>query len=74
MKNISILLIVAFFVFTGFKTGNPAYLLFDQKGKKVKYEKMMEALNEADVVLLANFIIILFRIGCNWRLQKIYMR
>ncbi|NQU86313.1 MAG: ChaN family lipoprotein [Mariniphaga sp.] len=51
MKNISILLIVAFFVFTGFKTGNPAYLLFDQKGKKVKYEKMMEALNEADVVL-----------------------
>lgn len=45
-------LIVAavFFLLTAFKSDKPAYQLFDKEGKKVKYEKMLKELAEADVV------------------------
>lgn len=49
-KNL-ILIIALFFVFTGFKTDKPAYSLFDKEGKAEKYEKMLKALEDADVVL-----------------------
>ena len=44
-------LIALFFVSTGFKTDKPAYLIFDKDGKNVKYEKMMKAIDDADIVL-----------------------
>ena len=34
---------------------NPAYKLFREDGKKAKYEKMLEAASEADVVLFGEF-------------------
>ena len=51
MNKYLILLVVLFFVFTGFKTDKPAYSLFDKEGKTEKYEKMMKELEDADVVL-----------------------
>ncbi|MEE4287693.1 MAG: ChaN family lipoprotein [Mariniphaga sp.] len=51
MKKYLIILLVLFFVFTAFKTQKPAYLLFNEKGKKVKYEKMLDQLKDADIVL-----------------------
>lgn len=51
MKKYSIVLLALFFVFTGFKTQKPAYLLFSEKGKKVKYEKMLDQVKDADIVL-----------------------
>lgn len=51
MKKYSIVLLALFFVFTAFKTNKPAYLLFDEKGKTVKYEKMLKQIEEADIVL-----------------------
>lgn len=51
MKNYSIVLLVLFFGFTAFKTKKPAYLLFNEKGKKVKYEKMLGQTKVADIVL-----------------------
>ncbi|MFW6246327.1 MAG: ChaN family lipoprotein [Tangfeifania sp.] len=51
MKKFHILLLVTFFLATAFKTDKPAYLLFNQKGKKVKYEKMLKELVKADIVL-----------------------
>lgn len=39
-----------FFLLTAFKSDKPAYQLFDKEGKKVKYEKMLKELAEADVV------------------------
>jgi uncharacterized iron-regulated protein len=51
MKKYPIILLALFFVFTGFKTHKPAYLLFNEKGKKVKYEKMLGQVKDADIVL-----------------------
>jgi len=51
MKKYPIVLLVLFFVFTAFKTNKPAYLLFNEKGKKVKYEKMLDQIKDADIVL-----------------------
>lgn len=52
MKNqLSLLLVAAFVVLTSFKTGNPAYTLFDKAGKEVRYDKMVEKLKDADIVL-----------------------
>jgi uncharacterized iron-regulated protein len=51
MKKYPIVLLVLFFVFTGFKTKKPAYLLFNENGKKVKYEKMLDQIKDADIVL-----------------------
>ena len=51
MNKYLILIVVLFFVFTGFKTDKPAYSLFDKEGKTAKYEKMMKALEDADIVL-----------------------
>ncbi|MBN2636235.1 MAG: ChaN family lipoprotein [Prolixibacteraceae bacterium] len=51
MNKFQILLIAVLFLFSAFKTDKPSYLLFDKKGKAVKYEKMMKELNDADIVL-----------------------
>lgn len=45
------LLLTLFFISSAFKTGKPAYQLFNQNGKPVKYDKMIKQLAEADVVL-----------------------
>lgn len=39
-----------FFLLTAFKNDKPAYQLFDSEGKKIKYEKMLKEIAEADVV------------------------
>ncbi|MEN8157217.1 MAG: ChaN family lipoprotein [Bacteroidota bacterium] len=36
--------------FLSFTSDKPAYLLYDQEGKKAKYEKMLKALEEADII------------------------
>lgn len=51
MKKYSIVFLAMFFVFTAFKTNKPAYLLFNEKGKKVKYDKMLNQAKDADIVL-----------------------
>lgn len=51
MKKFQLILLVVFFAFTAFKTDKPAYLLFSEKGKTVKYDKMMKEIREADVIL-----------------------
>jgi uncharacterized iron-regulated protein len=51
MKKTSILLAILFALTTSFKTKKPAYLLFNEKAKKVKYEKIMKQLEDADIVL-----------------------
>jgi uncharacterized iron-regulated protein len=51
MNKYLILLVVLFFVFTGFQTGKPAYSLYDKEGKPEKYDKMMKELADADIVL-----------------------
>lgn len=51
MKKFPIILLILFFVFTAFKTKRPAYLLFNEKGKTVKYEKMLDQVQDADIVL-----------------------
>jgi uncharacterized iron-regulated protein len=45
------MLLAGFFLFTAFKTDKPAYLLYDKKGKEVKYDKMLKQIEGADIVL-----------------------
>jgi len=44
-------LVVLFFIFSAFKADKPAYTLFNQSGKEVKYEKMIKEAADADIVL-----------------------
>lgn len=46
-----ILIVIAVFIgLSAFKSDKPAYRIFDENGKKVKYQKMLAAAIEADVV------------------------
>ena len=47
--KISILAFIIISIF-GFKSDKPAYGLFSKEGKKVKFEKMINALKDADIV------------------------
>ncbi len=38
-----------------FKNDRPAYILFNSKGKDIKYEKMLRELEEADIVLFGEY-------------------
>lgn len=48
-KKIYLLLLLAIFVMS-FKKDKPAYRLFNQSGKEVKYSKMLDDLKDADIV------------------------
>jgi len=50
MKYRFILLLTLLAVFTSFKSDKPAYKLFNQKGKEVKYSKLVEAASNVEVV------------------------
>ncbi|MEI9958009.1 MAG: hypothetical protein WDM90_17285 [Ferruginibacter sp.] len=55
MKKIH-LLILSFFILGCIAAQNkPAYILYNAKGKKVKYKKMMKLLVQQDVVLIGEF-------------------
>lgn len=49
MKNIIVSLLVLLSL-SSFKGDKPAYRIFDNDGKKVKYKKMLETVKDADVV------------------------
>ncbi len=49
--KIKILVLAAAFL-TSFSSDKPAYNIFSKDGKKVKYEKMIKALNKADIVFI----------------------
>ncbi len=51
MKKSYILLVILFVLTASFKTKKPAYLLFNEKARKVKYEKMVKQLEDSDIVL-----------------------
>ncbi|RLD50330.1 MAG: iron-regulated protein [Bacteroidetes bacterium] len=46
------MIIAAAVVLMSFTADKPAYQLYNQEGKKVKYEKMIKALNKADVIFI----------------------
>ncbi len=54
LKNIKMnkILILFSVILMSFTSDKPAYQIFDKNGKKVKYEKMIKALNKADVIFI----------------------
>ena len=50
MKTQKFLILLTAVTFFSFTSDKPAYRLFDQEGKKVKYEKMLKELGEADII------------------------
>src|SRR6185436_10185400 len=55
MKKIFFLLLSGLFVGTVFAQQKPAYVLYNAKGKKVPYKKMIKLLSEKDIVLFGEF-------------------
>jgi uncharacterized iron-regulated protein len=52
MKRVNYLLLLVIFISaTALKSDKPAYSIFNEKGKEVKYKKMVEATMEADIVM-----------------------
>ena len=43
-------ILISAFILMSFTGDKPAYLIFDKSGKRVKYEKMMNSLEEADII------------------------
>lgn len=50
MKTISALIIVASLAMLSFRSDKPAYILYDSEGRKVKYDKMIQTISNADVI------------------------
>ena len=50
MKKQYAAILLSAFVFLSFTSDKPAYRLYDQDGKKVKYDKMMKELEQADII------------------------
>jgi uncharacterized iron-regulated protein len=51
MKKLTFLLLIVFLAGTAFKTGKPAYLIFDGNNKKAKYSQLLKQAQDADVIL-----------------------
>jgi len=51
MKKLTFLLLLVFFAGTAFKTGKPAYLIFDVNNKKAKYSQLLKQAQDADIIL-----------------------
>jgi uncharacterized iron-regulated protein len=51
MKNFQISIIAIFVLFSAFKSDKPAYNIFNKEGKDIKYEKLLKAAEDADIVL-----------------------
>ncbi len=55
MKYVQLALILLMFTSSAFKTGKPAWILYSQQGKKVRYEKMVRDIRNADVILFGEY-------------------
>ena len=49
------LLIIPVIILMSFTSHNPAYQIFDKTGKKVKYSKMIQALDKAEIIFFGEF-------------------
>ncbi len=66
-----IILLFVILTLSSFRQDNPAYQLFNNKGKQVKYKKLLKEAEKADIVFLANCTTTPSAIGCNWNLHRI---
>ena len=55
MKHLASLLILVFTTASSFSQENGAYTIFDSKGKKVKYSKMLKALDDSQIILFGEY-------------------
>lgn len=51
-KSVFILLLTSVITITGFKSDNPAFMIFNQDGKKTTYSSMLKAASGADIVFI----------------------
>ncbi len=55
MKKTFLLVLCSWFLITAFSQNKPAYVLYDAKGKKTSYQKMLRTLQQKDIVLFGEF-------------------
>ncbi|MEO7291995.1 MAG: ChaN family lipoprotein, partial [Ginsengibacter sp.] len=55
MKKIFLPVLCCLFLINVFSQNKPAYVLYNPKGKKVSYQKMLKTLQQKDVVLFGEF-------------------
>jgi len=51
MKKILIILTIQLFILTAFSQNKPAYIIYNAKGKKVSYKKMIKTLSDKEIIL-----------------------
>lgn len=51
MKKILSILILQLFILTAFSQSKPAYIIYNAKGKKVSYKKMIKSLSDKEIIL-----------------------
>lgn len=67
MKRIIPLLLLLLMTVFVQAQGKPAYVLYNAKGKKVSYKKMIRILKEKDIVLFGEYHNNAIATGCNWK-------
>ncbi len=55
MKQLFFLSIILLSIFNMQAQDKPAYILYNNKGKKVKYKKMLQTLEQADIILFGEY-------------------
>jgi len=55
MKNLLLLVLSSIILLTTFAQSKPAYVLYNAKGKKISYQKMLRTLQQKDIVLFGEF-------------------
>ena len=55
MKNFGLLLLLFFISSLSIAQSKPAYILYNAKGKKISYKKMIRTLEQKDIVLIGEF-------------------
>ena len=55
MTKTCLFIFLMLFAINGFSQNKPAYVLYNAKGKKVSYKKMIRVLGEKDMVLIGEF-------------------
>lgn len=55
MKKLLLLLLLPFMAMTVIAQSRPAYVIYNKKGKKVSYKKMLKSLSQKDIVLFGEY-------------------
>ena len=67
MKGLLSSFVLILFTLSSFSQKKESHVIYNAKGKKVSYKKMIKTIAEKDIILFGESHITLFRIGYNMK-------